>query len=143
MHWSYHIFICGENMSENPAELFIELSLEGGEPAELDELTRQLRTEVEELNIDSVHQVSAGVAPEGTKAADLAAIGEMAVTLAPAIIPPLFDLLKSWVQRKPSTPVTVKVKVGKKTAQIEYDPTKTSAKDLEALIRSLNKSLKK
>ena len=47
-------------MSENPAELFIELSLEGGEPAELDELTRQLRTEVEELNIDSVEQVSAG-----------------------------------------------------------------------------------
>jgi hypothetical protein len=143
MYSSYHVFTFGENMSENPAELVIELSLEGGEPAELDELTRQLRTEVEELNIDSVEQVSAGVAPEGTKAADLAAIGEMAVTLAPAIIPPLFDLLKSWVQRKPSTPVTVKVRVGKRTAQIEYDPTKTSAKDLEALIRSLNKSLKK
>jgi hypothetical protein len=143
MHSSYHVFTFGENMSENPAELVIELLLEGGEPAELDELTRQLRTEVEELNIDSVEQVSAGVAPEGTKAADLAAIGEMAVTLAPAIIPPLFDLLKSWVQRKPSTPVTVKVRVGKRTAQIEYDPTKTSAKDLDALIKSLNKSLKK
>jgi hypothetical protein len=51
-------------MSENPAELVIELSLEGGEPNELDELTRQLRTEVEELNIDSVEQVSAGVAPQ-------------------------------------------------------------------------------
>ena len=143
MYSSYHVFTFGENMSENPAELVIELLLDGGEPAELDELTRQLRTEVEELNIDSVEQVSAGVAPEGTKAADLAAIGEMAVTLAPAIIPPLFDLLKSWVQRKPSTPVTVKVRVGKRTAQIEYDPTKTSAKDLEALIKSLNKSLKK
>jgi len=143
MYSSYHVFTFGENMSENPAELVIELLLDGGEPAELDELTRQLRTEVEELNIDSVEQVSAGVAPEGTKAADFAAIGEMAVTLAPAIIPPLFDLLKSWVQRKPSTPVTVKVRIGKRTAQIEYDPTKTSAKDLEALVKSLNKSLKK
>ena len=143
MHSSYHVFIFGESMSENPAELIIELSLEGGEPAELDELTRQLRTEVEELNIDSVEQISSGVAPEGTKAADFAAIGEMAVTLAPAIIPPLFDLLKSWVVRKPSTPVTVKVRVGKRIAQIEYDPTQTSAKDLEALIKSLNKSLKK
>ena len=44
MHSSYHVFTFGENMSENPAELVIELLLEGGEPAELDELTRQLRT---------------------------------------------------------------------------------------------------
>jgi hypothetical protein len=132
-------------MSENQAELLIELSLEGGDGdrTELDELTRQLRAEVEELNIDSIDEVSAGVAPEGTKAADLTAIGQMAVTLAPAIVPPLFDLLKSWVERKPSTPVRIKVKVGKRTAQIEYDPTRTSAKDLEVIIKTLNKSVKK
>ena len=130
-------------MPESPAELFIELSLEGGDTSELDELTRQLREEVEELNVDSVEQVSAGAAPEGTKAVDFTMIGQMAVTLAPSIIPPLFDLLKSWVQRKPSTPVTVKVRVGRKIAQIEYDPTHTSAKDLEALVKALNKSVKK
>lgn len=130
-------------MSESPAELFIELSLEGGDSAELDELTHQLRTEVEELNVDSVEQISAGSAPAGTKAADFTAIGQMAVTLAPTIVPPLFELLKSWVERKPSTPVRVKVRVGRKTAQIEYDPTRTSSKDLDALIKALNKSVKK
>lgn len=130
-------------MSDKPAELVIELSLEGGEPDELDELTRQLRMEVEELTVDSVEQVSKGSAPAGTKAVDLVTIGQMAVTLAPAIVPPLFDLLKSWVERKPSTPVKIKVKVGKRTAQIEYDPTRASAKDLEALIKALNKSIKK
>jgi hypothetical protein len=129
-------------MSDNPAELSIELSLEGGDSAELDELTRQLRAEVEELNVDSVESVSAGPAPDGTKAVDFTAIGQMAVTLAPTLVPPLFDLLKSWVERKPSTPVKVRVKVGRKTAQIEYDPTHTSAKDLEALIKVLNKSVK-
>ena len=130
-------------MSENPAELLRELSVDNGDPAELDELTRQLRAEVEELNIDSVEQVSAGPAPRGTKAADFSAIGQMAVTLAPVIVPPLFDLLKSWVERKPSTPVRIKVKVGTRTAQIEYDPTRTSAKDLEELIKALSKSVKK
>lgn len=130
-------------MSENPSELWIELAIEGGDPSELDELTRQLRTEVEELNVDSVEQVSAGAAPEGTKAADLTAIGQMAVTLAPTLVPPLFELLKSWVERKPSTPVKVKVRVGRKTAQIEYDPTRTSSKDLDVLIKALNKSVKK
>ena len=129
-------------MSEYPAELFIELSLDGGNEAELDEITRQLKAEVEDLHVDSVEQVSAGTAPDGTKAADYSAIGQMAVTLAPSIIPPLFGLLKSWVERKPSTPVKVKVKIGKRTAQIEYDPTKTSAKDLEALIKTLGKSIK-
>ena len=129
-------------MSENLAELFIELSVDSGDATELDALTRQLRTEVEELRIDSVEQVSAGTAPEGTKAVDLVAIGQMAVTLAPTIIPPLFDLLKSWVDRKPSTPVKIKVKVGKRMAQIEYDPTKTSAKELQALVKTLGKSLK-
>lgn len=130
-------------MPEHTTELLVELSLEGGDAAELDELTRQLRAEMEDLNVDSVEQVSAGEAPEGTKAVDLAAIGQIAITLAPAIVPPLFDLLKSWVERKPSTPVKVRVKVGKRTAQIEYDPTKTSAKDLEGLIKALNRSIKK
>lgn len=129
-------------MSENPSELFIELSLEGGDPNELDELTRQLRAEVEELNVDSVEEVSAGSAPRGTKAVDFNVIGQMAVSLAPTVVPPLFELLKSWVDRKPSTPVKVRVKVGRKTAQIEYDPTRTSAKDLDALVKALNKSVK-
>jgi hypothetical protein len=133
----------GENMSEYTTELLIELAVEGGDAAELDELSRQLRMEVGELDVNSVEQVSAGMAPPGTKAVDMAAIGQMAVTLAPAVIPPLFDLLKSWVERKPSTPVKIRVKVGKRTAQIEYDPTRTSPKELEALIKSLSKSMKK
>lgn len=129
-------------MSENTSTLFVELSVDGGDPAELDELTRQLAGEVNDLNVEQVEQVSAGDAPEGSKALDMAAIGELAVTLAPSLIGPLFDLLKSWVERKPSTPVKVRVRVGKRTAQIEYDPTRTSAKDLEALIKTLNKTVK-
>ncbi|MBE0669637.1 MAG: hypothetical protein IH588_03535 [Anaerolineales bacterium] len=129
-------------MSENPAELFIVLSLDEGNDVELDEFTRQLKAEVEDLHVDSVEQVSAGTAPDGTKTADLSAIGQMAVTLAPTIIPPLFELLKSWVERKPSTPVKIRVKIGKRTAQVEYDPTKTSAKELEILVKTLGKSLK-
>jgi hypothetical protein len=129
-------------MSENSSTLIVALSVEGGDPVELDELTRQLRAEMNELEVDSVEQVSAGQAPGGTKAVDMAALGQLAVTLAPSLVPPLFDLLKSWVERKPSTPVKIRVKSGRKTAQIEYDPAHTSAKDLEELVKTLNKSLK-
>jgi hypothetical protein len=109
----------------------------------LDELSRQLLTEVGELSVDSVDWVSEGPAPDGTKAVDFAAVGQMIVTLAPTLIPPLFELLKSWVERKPSTPVKIKVKVGKRTAQIEFDPTSTSAKELEGLVRSLGRTVTK
>lgn len=125
------------------AELFISLSLVDGDQTELDELTRELRSEIEQLSVDSVDEVSLGEAPEGTKSADWVSIGSMAVTLAPTIIPPLFELLKSWIDRKPSTPVIIKIKVGKKTAQIEYDPTKTSAEELETLVKALGKTVKK
>lgn len=124
-------------------ELLISLLLEDDDQTELDELTHELRSEIEQLSIDSVEDVSLGEAPEGTKAADWASIGSMAVTLAPTIIPPLFELLKSWVDRKPSTPVKIKIKVGRKIAQIEYDPTKTSAEELEILVKTLGKTVKK
>ena len=129
-------------MSENTSTLFVELSVDGGDSGELDDLTRQLAREVNELDVERVEQVSEGESPVGTKALDMAAIGQLAVTLAPTLVGPLFDLLKSWVERKPSTPVKIRVKVGKRTAQIEYDPTRTSAKDLEALIKALGKTVK-
>lgn len=125
-------------------ELLISLSLDDSDQTELDELTRQLKSEIEQLSVDSVVGVSQGKAPDGTKAVDWASVGNMVVTLAPVIIPPLFELLKSWVERKPSTPVKIKIKVGKnKTAQIEYDPIRTSAEELENLIKTLGKTVKK
>jgi len=130
-------------MSDSSAELLIELSVDGGDANELDELTRQLRDQVTELNIHSVESVSARETPSGTKSVDPAVIGQMVVTLAPTIVPPLFELLKSWIERKPSTPVKIRVKVGKRTASIEYDPTKTTAKELNDLVKTLNRSLKK
>jgi hypothetical protein len=129
-------------MSENTSTLFVNLSVEGSDPAEVDDLTRELARELNELNIEDVAQISEKSAPVGTKAFDMPALGQLAVTLAPSLVGPLFELLKSWVERKPSTPVKVRVKVGRRTAEIEYDPTRTSAKDLDALIKALNKSVK-
>jgi hypothetical protein len=125
-------------------ELLISLSIESDDPSELDELTRQLRSEIEELNVDAVENVSQGDAPDGTKAVEWVELGNFVVSLAPIVVPSLFDVLKSYIERKPSVPVKIKVKVGRnKTAEIEYDPTKTSAEDLDKLIKSLSKPVKK
>ena len=80
-------------------QLVISVSLDDGDQTELQDLTSQLRSEVEQLYIDSVDNVSLGEKPGGTKGADWVAIGEMVVTLTPVVIPPLFALLKSWVKK--------------------------------------------
>jgi len=126
------------------AELLISLSIEDGDETELDEMTRELRSEIEQLSIDSVNSVSLDDAPAGTKAVDWASIGNLIVALTPTVVPPLFDLLKSWINRRPATPVKIRIRVGKnKTAQIEYDPTITTAEDLDKLIKSLGRTIKK
>jgi len=126
------------------ADLLISLSIDDGDPSELDELTRQLRSEIGELNVDAVENVSAGDAPEGTKAVEWVELGNFVVTLAPVVVGPLFEVLKSYIERKPSVPVKIKVRVGKTTtAEIEYDPIRTSAEDLDKLIKSLGRSIKK
>ncbi len=130
-------------MSGKNAELLITVSAEGYDEEELNELTYQLRSEIESLNVDSIETVSKGKAPSGTKAVDWVSIGQMAVTLAPVVVTPLFECVKSWVERKPSTPVKVRVKVGKKTAQIEYDPVHTTEAELATLVKALGKSIKK
>jgi hypothetical protein len=125
-------------------ELHISLSLEDGDQVELSELTHQLKLEIEKLNIDSINDTLAEGVPEGTKSVDWVSVGNFVVTLTPIIIPPLFNLLTSWINRRPSVPVKIKIKIGKnKIAQIEYDPTKTTAEDLENLVKTLGRSIKK
>ena len=126
------------------AKLLISLSLDDGDVEELHELSYQLKSEIEQLQINSVEMVSTEKKSEGVKGADFIVIGDFILKLTPVVIPALFTLLKSWVERKPSVPVKIKVKIGKnKTAQVEYDPTKTSAKEIEVLIKALSKSTKK
>ena len=124
-------------------ELLVSLSLEHADESEIYELTRQLRAEIEQLNVDAVDSVYEGNVPEGTKAIDWASVGNFIVTLAPTVVPALFGVLQSWIERQPSVSVKIKVKVGRKTAEIEYDPTKTSAEDLDRLVKSLGKTIKK
>jgi hypothetical protein len=125
------------------AELLVSLSLEDGDQRELDDLTRELGSEIGRINVDSIEDVSLGEAPAGTKAADWAAIGQMTITLAPTVIPILFEVLRSWAERKSSTRIKINIKVGQKNAQIEYNPTKTSAEEIESLIKKLRTSVKK
>lgn len=128
-------------MIRQAAELQIYLSLEGGDQLELDELTRSLKSEIAELPVDAISGVSTRTSPQGAKAADWSQVGQLAVTLGPTVLPPLLELLKSWIARRHSTPVKIRLQIGGNRAYFEYDPAKMTAKELQQMISALEKSL--
>ncbi|MCI0384035.1 hypothetical protein [Streptomyces sp. CNQ085] len=73
-----------------------------GEDAERLELaTSALREELLELDVERVEAVSAGPAPDGTRAVDVAEIGGLLVTLAqvPVALHELVTVVRQWMAR--------------------------------------------
>jgi hypothetical protein len=89
---------------------------------ELEHLSTRLREELRELDIDSIDAVDAGPAPAGAKG-NAMAIGSLALTLAPIVIPPLINLLQSWLSRHEHANLTLENKDGEKLS-ISGNPTK-------------------
>jgi hypothetical protein len=107
-----------------------------GDPEELDRSTRRLRTELQDLSVDSVSLEPAGDLPAGAKAADAATLGALAVSLAPAVIPALIDLLKHWMGRKEGRTVVIRKRKGSASTEIEIKAP-LSESDLAALVKRL------
>ncbi len=131
-------------MIQQPSvEILVRISPE--EPVgaeELNEMAHQLNTEILQLDVDAVEPVIIGASPTGTKSAEMIQVGQLLVTLAPSLVEPLFGLIKSWTARRKAVPVKLKLKVGRKTADLEYDPTTTTAAELNVLIKGLERTLR-
>lgn len=124
-------------------QLAIHLDLGESNAEELDRLTRQLRDEIKELNVESAEMAKGGDAPAGTKSAELILFNQMIVTLAPTLIPQLVGLIKQWTERRPNKPVKIKVAIGKQKVEAEFDPLTISSDDMGKLITKITKSLDK
>jgi hypothetical protein len=86
---------------------------------ELDLATRRLRTELEDLPIDSVSLATAGALPSGAKAGDPVTLGALTLSLAPIVVPALIEFLKSWMARKEGRTVVIRKKLGDTATEIE------------------------
>jgi len=90
-------------------ELTLQVGESGADPEDVDRDTRRLRTELQELPIESASLV-AGEAPAGAKAGDAITLGALAVSLAPVVVPAFVDFLKSWMARREGRTIIVKRK---------------------------------
>jgi hypothetical protein len=77
---------------------------EGSDDEELDRLTGRLRRELLELDVDDVRRPAGGDAPEGARGIDVAALGQLLVSLAsaPAVLRGVASAIGAWVERSAS-----------------------------------------
>lgn len=114
-------------------KLSIEVSAPDVPEEEIDWMTRQLLSELRELDVESAELTKGGPAPAGTKG-DPISIGSIALELLPSVLPSVFGLVQAWASRGQGR--TIKFK----GEGIEFEG---SLEDLQKLLDALDKGKKK
>jgi len=113
------------------------------EDEELDRLTRQLRDEIAELDVEEVELAPGTELPPGAKG-DPITIGSIVVAMASAgVFTALIELLKSWALRREGRTITVKAKVGEREVELTYSPTETSPEEMTRFANTMLGMLEK
>ena len=113
--------------TQDALEFEIEIAAEDATEEDLDRMTRNLLSELQETEVESADLVSTGVAPEGSKG-DPITIGTLAMTVMPAVLPGVIDIIRAWVGRGEGRTVKFKGK------GIEFEG---SPEELQKLLESL------
>ena len=105
-----------------------------GDAEDVDSQARQLRTELLDLDVDSVEFAPGGPPPEASKGLDPATVSEIIVALSgsPVLIQ-LGRVLRAWVTR--GTERKIEVQVGKRTLTITGSPAEVDQAVIEAFFR--------
>ena len=106
-------------------QIHLRLAAPEGDADELDDLTRNLRSEMDESAVERVDLVRGSDAPEGAKGGLVAARGELNVTLKPAGLPSFLDVVRDWLSRQ-NQRVEIVATVGSSTFHINASITDVS-----------------
>ncbi len=124
-----------------PTQLTLQIQSEDNDPERLDLLTRQLRGELLDLEVESADFIQKDQLPEGVKAVDAVTLGALAVAVLPSFLPKLVDYLQSWTLRGEGRKVKVKSQVGDRSIELEYSPEAMSQQELKTLVETLTNAL--
>ena len=114
-------------IDEEPLSQFhLRLAAPEGDADELDDLTRNLRREMEESDVERIELVPGGDVPEGAKGGLVTARGELNVTLKPATLPNFLGVVRDWLSRQ-NQRVEIVATVGSSTFHINASITDISS----------------
>ena len=107
----------------------------------LSKMLGQLRSELLDLDTESVDLIKGESPPAGTKSAEAVTAGTLAVAVLPAFLPKLLEYLQSWTMREEQRKVKVKSQIGDRSIELEYSPNALSQDELKELVTTLNETL--
>jgi hypothetical protein len=85
-------------MTDRATHLSLRVHDEGADPEELADLTARLRTELLDLDVETVEAPRAGPPPPGTRAVDLVAVGTLLASFArPELLAGIVAAVGSWL----------------------------------------------
>jgi hypothetical protein len=114
------------------SELVVQLAEEGADPERLDELTRFLRDELLQLDVDDVTALRVGEPPPGARVFDVLAVGGLLVSLSRSAesLRPIVSAIRKWLARGEGAQRTVRLEIDGDALEI----SEASAADQERLI---------
>jgi hypothetical protein len=115
-------------------------STEATEDIELDRLARRFNLELQREGLAAELVPTSPIV--ATRSTAGAAIGTVAVKLAPSLLSGLIERIKEFLARSHNRTIKVKVQLGKNVVEIEYSADKAlSTKDVSYLVRTLTESV--
>ncbi len=128
-------------MSNNLLEFSLHLNLINSDDEELQRATRQLFFELQDTDIESVKTITAGSAPQGTKAIDPILLGALAVAVTPTMVTKFLEFLHAWAMRKEGHTIKLKVQT-KEGASLEIEvPTSMSPAEAKNWVNTLSENI--
>lgn len=115
-------------------ELNVQISADNATPEDIDRMTRQLLSELREMDVEFADLAKAGSAPDGTKALDPVTIGSIAISVLPNMLPKIIDGIQAWALRGSNRTVKFKGRIAGQPVEFEG-----SGEDLQTLLAALQK----
>ena len=94
------------------AELNIEITASDATEEDLDRMTRQLLSELRETDVESAELAKGDEVPTGTKSAESVTMGSIMISVLPAVLPMIVELVQAWAARGQGRTVKFKGQVG-------------------------------
>ena len=116
-----------------PTKFNLEISANDATVEEIDKMTRQLLTELRDLDVESAELEKSGVAPQGTKG-DPVTIGSIVISALPTVLPIVVQLVQTWSTRGQGRIVKFRGR------GIEFEG---SAEELQILLQKLEQGRRK
>jgi hypothetical protein len=120
-------------------EIAITISASDHDTDDLDSLTRQLLSELKNIDLETVKLASHEILSDGAKnTTEAVTVGVILLAVLPTMLPKLIEFLQSWTLQGKSRIIKFKGKVANQ--QIEFEG---SLLDMEKLLATLEKKQKK